>query len=221
VVLPPSAVQWAGETTFAGHSIITTTRLFVELLQTVHLMTSDLEMLLTLMGRYLHIVAATLLVGGTLFYEMVVPIAIEDLIEEQKLLVFARARWVFKGIVWTAVVLIVLTGAVNTWDHWPEYARGEYVTATTSRPEVASEPAASRPGWWWAAHASTGVVAVLVALSLTMGSVPPARPIRWMRLNLIVLLLVMFLASATRQARLQAFNNANRGYTPRSGLTER
>ena len=43
-----------------------------------------------------------LLVGGFLFYEMVVPMAIADLKEEAQIAVFARARWVFRWIIWSA-----------------------------------------------------------------------------------------------------------------------
>ncbi len=169
--------------------------------------------LLYLVSRYLHIVCTTLLVGGTLFYEMVVPPAIDELRQEQKLLVFARARWVFKGIVWASVILILLSGVVSTWMHW-----GQYTTVRYEAPEIspgrtmpgvpgsmvsAKIPPAGQPGWWWAAHASTGFIATLIALSLNFGDVPPSKPIRWMRLNLVILLLVIFLATATRQARIE------------------
>ncbi|MGA3067449.1 MAG: hypothetical protein ABSF29_11445 [Tepidisphaeraceae bacterium] len=158
------------------------------------------------LARYLHIVCATALVGGTLFYEMVVPVAIDELRPEQQLIVFARARWVFKWIVWAAAVMIILSGIVYTTEHWKQYASDQYNRPelppgmTTTMPREI--PPGSRPGWWWVAHISTGTIAVLIALSLTTGPVPPARPIRWMRLNLMLLLLVMFLGSTARQARI-------------------
>src|SRR5690349_10783627 len=70
---------------------------------------------------WLHIVCTTLLVGGTLFYELVVPIAIEDLRPEQQLYVFARARWVFRWVVWVSVALLLVSGLVTTWRMWPIY----------------------------------------------------------------------------------------------------
>ncbi|MDP9174686.1 MAG: hypothetical protein M3O30_12585 [Planctomycetota bacterium] len=173
-------------------------------------MNSFLITIVDLLARYLHIVCATTLVGGTLFYEMVVPIAINDLREEQQLLVFARARWVFKWIVWVSAVLILLSGVLSTYKHWKNYTDESYYalqpgvnsnSTLEARQEVS---AAGRAGWWWVAHASTGVMAVIIALSLTIGKAPPSQPIRWMRLNLVLLLLVMFLATATRHTRLQA-----------------
>jgi hypothetical protein len=169
-----------------------------------------LHTIIELVARYLHIVCATLLVGGTLFYEMVVPIAIDELRPEQQLSVFARARWVFKWIVWSSAVVILLSGVVSSHTHWREYTSETYymIQPAGNMPAGSSLPVnispAGRAGWWWVAHASTGVLAVVIALSLTIGNAPPAKPIRWMRLNLMVLLLVMFLATATRHVRLQA-----------------
>jgi len=150
-----------------------------------------LYMLIFLFARYLHIVCATVLIGGTLFYEMVVPPAIDELKQEQQLFIFARARWFFKWIVWVCAATILISGVVSTYGHWAEYNQESVYQL-------------ARPGWWWAAHASCGILAVLISVSLTIGKVPPSQPIRWMRLNLVILLLVMFLATATRQTRLEA-----------------
>jgi hypothetical protein len=152
-----------------------------------------LHTLVYLFARYLHIVCATVLVGGTLFYEMIVPPAIDDLKHEQQLFIFARARWFFKWIVWLCAAVIIVSGAISSFSHWADYNRStEDVSAIV------------RPGWWWAAHFSCGVLALIISVSLTIGKVPPTQPIRWMRLNLIILLLVMFLATVTRQTRLES-----------------
>ncbi len=174
-------------------------------------MNYHLSVVLVLVARYLHIACATILVGGTLFYEMVVPLAIDDLRPEQKMVVFARARWVFRGIVWISVLLILAGGVVTTYVNWPQYMKDTYRTSDINPAIRQGEsdsnsmpiPAGSKPGMWWAAHASAGVIALIIAMGLTMGNVPPTQPIRWMRINLVILLLVMFLATVTRQARMQ------------------
>lgn len=140
--------------------------------------------------RYLHVVCTTLLVGGTLFYEMVVPVAIGELKQETQLLVFGRARWVFRWIVWLCAVVLLLTGFAATYQYWVPY--------TTLG---VTDPPPNRPGWWWAAHAMSGLFAIAISLMLTVGARPPDRPLTWMRFNLMLLLVVMFLASATRHVR--------------------
>ena len=160
----------------------------------------------SLIARYLHIVCATLLVGGTLFYEMVVPVAIADLRPEIQLAIFGRARWFFRQIVWGSALVIILSGIVSAYRHWQIYNQAEQTIewiGPDNNVEYATPPAAAaRPGWWMVAHASVGFMAVFISVSLTIGGSPPDHPIRWMRLNLIVLLIVIFLGSATRQVRL-------------------
>ncbi|MGB7157563.1 MAG: hypothetical protein WBD40_05825 [Tepidisphaeraceae bacterium] len=158
---------------------------------------------LDLISRYLHIACSTVLVGGTLFYEMVVPAAIDELKTEQQLDVFGRARWVFKRLVWTSAILLVLSGAISTRKHWASY-KAEPIPSFSAAPDTPDDAPSvfRRPGWWWAAHVSTGALAVLIAVYLTTVARPPDHPIGWMRLNLVILLIVMFLASATRHARL-------------------
>jgi hypothetical protein len=176
-------------------------------------MPDSLANILDLLSRYVHIVCTTLLVGGTLFYEMVLPAAIADLKEEQQLSVFGRARWMFNGIVWTSVLLLLISGIEATHQQWPDYARAEQGVAVTTQTPV---PAVRRPGWWWVAHLSTGILALLIAVSLTAGKRPPNHPVQWMRLNMVVLLVVIFLGSATRHMRL-VNAEATRGQSQSAG----
>ncbi len=171
-------------------------------------MSDTLIYLLDLFSRYLHIVCTTVLVGGTLFYEMVVPEAVEELKQEQQLDVVGRARWVFKRLVWGAAIILVVSGIISTRKHWASYERGDRAALlsgsaySSSAEDDGSIPAiARRPGWWWAAHASTGLLSVIIALFLTSTRQPPDHPIGWMRLNLVILLVVIFLATITQHVR--------------------
>ncbi len=181
--------------------------------------------LVFLFSRYLHIVCATILVGGTLFYEMVVPAAISDLTPEQQLFVFARARWFSKWIVWLCSATILISGGISSYSHWDDYNRDQVFQAHTTRgdhsqgdysqagPMMQLAPLA-RPGWWWAAHASSGIISVIIALGLTIGKVPPSQPIRWMRLNLVILMVVMFFATVARQTRLESGSPPSQSVEP-------
>lgn len=170
--------------------------------------------LLILISRWVHIVCTTLLVGGTLFYEMVVPVAIDDLKPETQLAVFARARWVFRWIVWLSAALLLLTGAVASKANWTSYTGEAYAPRVFPAPSQGAPvptvtPAAQRSGWWWAAHASCGGLTIIIALFLTFGNRPPDRPVQWMRLNLVLLMIVIFLASATGHVRLAETSRAS------------
>ncbi len=162
-------------------------------------------------NRWLHLVCSTLIVGGTLFFELVLPAAIDELEREQQLYVFARARWVFRRVVWISVVGLLLSGAIETYRMWRTYETDERVVVAAVRSAATQQAAGRRtpdgdgfrPSFWyvsrWAlAHIVLGSVAMGIAALLIIGNRPPADPIKWMRLNLVILLVAIFLGSATR-----------------------
>lgn len=167
--------------------------------------------LIYLISRYFHIVSAGLLVGGTLFYELIVPVAIDELKDAQKLSVFARARWAFRWTVVYSSAGLLLSGAVSSYRNWQAYngtdAQVSDWTWYTAEPHPQHSPHwpvhVEGPGYWWLAHASGGVVAAAIALALVRGRTPPRYPLAWMRINLLVLLVVIFLASTARHVRLR------------------
>ena len=137
-------------------------------------------------NRWLHVVATTLLVGGTLFYEFVLPRAIEDLREEVQLSVLGRVRWVFRRVVVLSVGLLAVTGAVETWRLLPTYRSAAFRVV---------------PPWAWA-HGGLGLLAMAVALRVMNRTRAPRHPLTWMRVNFVVMLIALFLAAVARHLRV-------------------
>jgi hypothetical protein len=129
------------------------------------------------LNRWLHIVSTTLLVGGTLFYEFVIPKAIEDLKAESQLAVLGRVRWIFRRIVLISASLLLLSGIIASWRNWPTY-NGDY--------------GAVKP--WWIIHTALGGLAMVSAVCLTIGDHVPRHPIAWLRVNFVVMLVALFTA---------------------------
>lgn len=153
-----------------------------------------------LLCRYMHLLGGMLLVGGILFYETVVPIAIADLKEESQIAIFARARWVFRWLVWTSVTVMALTGTMLTFWKLGTYIESEFLPQVPMlRHGLGPVPWPLRTGWWWGAHVISAVIAVLVALHMVSGDRPPRHPVGWLRLDLMLLLVVVFFATVTRQ----------------------
>lgn len=146
------------------------------------------------LNRWLHIVSTTLLVGGTLFYEFVIPKAIEDLKSESQMAVLGRVRWVFRRIVVVSAILLIVTGLISSWRNWPTYS-GEYGPV--------------KP--WWVIHVILGVIAIAIAVLLTIGDRLPAHPIAWLRVNFVILLVTIFLSDITVYVRQSVREELGRG----------
>jgi hypothetical protein len=58
------------------------------------------------------------------------------------------------------------------------------------------------PKPWFIAHAVVGLVGMLMALRLVGGRSPMERPVQWMRMTLIFLIVAIFLAAVTRYIHL-------------------
>ena len=160
-----------------------------------------------LLSRFGHIVAVALLLGGTLFYELIVPVAIDELKDPQKLIVFARARWAFRWIVWCSAVVLIASGMISSYRSWYGYTGVEQAVIGTQGAadvniELNSTHLASA-GYFWLAHVITGMLALIIAIVLVRGPTPPRYPLVWMRINIVVLLVTIFLAATARHVRLR------------------
>ena len=143
-------------------------------------------------NRWIHLVASTLIVGGVLFFEFVVPVATADLKPEQQLAVFGRARWVFRKVVWMSVIALLCSGAVSMWRMWRSY-KGDQFNAGGFW--FASGP-------WVAGHIVLALVGVLIAFRITSTRRLHERPVGWMQFLLVILLVCIFAASVARHVRL-------------------
>jgi hypothetical protein len=163
-----------------------------------------------LASRCLHIIATALIVGGTLFYELVVPIAIGELKTEVQMVLFARMRWIFRSVVYLSAATLVLTGLVSVYRNWNvmngDYIRFMVAAAGDQRMyELIRASIFNWPRFWFITHIASGVISLVIAIALVSGGKPPERPLQWMRINLFVLIIAIFLASASRGARQNLF----------------
>jgi hypothetical protein len=173
-------------------------------------MMETLANLFYLVARYLHIVATTLIVGGTLFFELVVPIAVGELKTEVQLNLFARMRWIFRWVDYVSTLTLLLTGAMSLHRNW-NVVNGDFfrfLAANATEQKMYKLVAASVFNWprfWFIAHLLFGFIALVIAVALVHGGKPPERPFQWMRINLVILMIAIFLASTSRGARQNLF----------------
>jgi len=180
-------------------------------------MVDTLTSLTYVASEYVHLVAMALLVGGTVFYLWVVPFAIAELKEESQQIIFARARLVFRRVVFVAVLLLLISGAFMTarsmWTYTGQQAAlfrdiAHLSNPTAPVPYVLEHPSVfEKPALWFSLHVTLAVVCLLIAISLVRGGKPPHAPISWMRLNFFLLMLAILVAIMTRNARRTLFDS--------------
>ena len=135
--------------------------------------------------RWLHIVCTSLLVGGTLFYEFVIPRAISDLKEETQLAVLGRVRWFFRKVVLFSAITLVVTGSLSVYHQWPMY-NGTFHAVMP----------------WLYMHLGLGLLSLIVAVVAMIRTRAPRQPLVWLRINFVILLIVIFIVAVGRHLRL-------------------
>ena len=137
------------------------------------------------LSRWLHIVCTSLLVGGTLFYEFVIPKAIADLKEETQLAVLGRVRWFFRNTVIFSAITLILSGALSMYHQWPLY-NGKYHEVMP----------------WVYLHLALGMLSLVVAVIAMVRTRAPRQPLVWLRVNFVILLIAIFVVALARHLRL-------------------
>ena len=139
---------------------------------------------LIVLSRWLHVVAAVLAIGGLFFMRVILPLGLAQADAASRDAVFLRCRRAYKMTVHPCILILLLTGAFNTWRAWPDYL------LDTKRMHA-----------FWGPHVLLGLVAIVLSLVL----LAPKQPPRWHKtgaaINLGLLLLVVALASTVKYVR--------------------
>jgi peptidoglycan/LPS O-acetylase OafA/YrhL len=90
-------------------------------------------------------------------------------------------------VVWISVAGLMFSGTLSLYRMWETYQQEKFDFVSR----------------WALAHMILGAGAMVVALLLTLGRQPPANPVRWMRLNVVILLVAIFLGSSTHHFQLR------------------
>jgi uncharacterized membrane protein len=148
-------------------------------------------------NRWLHIVCTTLLVGGTLFYEFVIPKAIEDLKEEAQLAVLGRVRWFFRQVVIFSALILALSGSLSLYHQWAMF-HGMFHEVQL----------------WIYLHILIGLLALVVGIAAMARQRASRQPLIWLRINFIILLVVIFVADVGRHMRMSIRDTNEKLHNP-------
>ena len=154
-----------------------------------------MDPVLAVVFRWLHVIFAALVVGGVFYMRVVLPAGIRHLDEQTRGDVFLRCRRVFKMVVHTAILLLVISGIYNSWRLFPQY--------TGLHP-------------LWGTHILLAVIVFGISLWLLMGKQPPASHDKWSMVNLVLLIVLVAVASTLKNVRER--RHAAAGAAPRDAV---
>jgi hypothetical protein len=148
---------------------------------------------LIVLSRWLHIIAAILAIGGLFFMRVILPLGLAQADPASRDAVFLRCRRAYKMTVHPCILLLLVTGAFNTWRAWPDYL------LNTRRMHA-----------FWGPHVVLGLIAIVLSLILLAPKEPPKWHKKGAAINLGILFLVVALGSTVKYVR----DTTLRSYVP-------
>ncbi len=149
-----------------------------------------MDIAIRILSRWLHVIAAVVVVGGVFFMRVILPLAAAELEEAGRGRLIGRCRNVFKRVVHTGILLLTLTGAYNSV---------ALLRAIRANPVLHSHLGLLHG--LWGMHMLCGLAAFVISLIVLAGQAPKPRHRSLTTANLILLLAVILLASALKQVR--------------------
>jgi uncharacterized membrane protein len=145
---------------------------------------------LTILSRWVHVMSAVLAIGSTFFMRVILPRGLAQADAGSREAVFLRCRRLYKMLIHTCALLLILTGAFNSWLNWQDYGLDPKLMQSL-----------------WGTHVLLAAVAIVIAFVLLAGKQPP----RWHKtgasVNLVVLFIVVLLASNLKFVRDQTIKS--------------
>jgi uncharacterized membrane protein len=139
---------------------------------------------LIILFRWLHVTTACVAIGGAFMMRLIVPAGLKDLDPETRRATFLKLRRLFKMVVHTCILLLLISGIYNTIGNWPAY---------NQIPEQAHP--------MWGIHVLLGLAIFAIALYVLAGKEPPASHRGWMLVNLILMAAAIAAAGGVKYVR--------------------
>jgi uncharacterized membrane protein len=139
---------------------------------------------LAILFRWLHIIAACLAVGGFFFMSVIVPFGLRDLDPETRAATYLRLRRIFKMLIHTCILLLLISGIYNSMGNWNAYNQ---------------IPATAQP--LWGTHVLLATLIFAIAIYVLLGKQPRAAHAKWSAVNLLLMALAIAVAGSLKYVR--------------------
>ena len=134
--------------------------------------------------RWLHIIPSAIPIGVLIFKRFVLPSAIRSLPDDQNRVVFLRARRIFKIMLHASILLLIISGVINSIRYYDFYK--------------ATKPLGIA---LWHTHMFLAVIVFVISFWSLAGKAPPASHRAVATVNVILLLLLVAVSSSLSYVR--------------------
>jgi len=135
-------------------------------------------------SRWLHVMAACLAIGGAFFLRFLLPAGTAALPAEEREGVLLRCRRVFKIVVHSSILFLILSGSYNAWKNFKWYS--------TNPPLMHG---------LFGFHLILALLIFGISLWLLAGRELKRNHRTWMKVNLVLMFLAVAAASSLKWAR--------------------
>jgi uncharacterized membrane protein len=143
-----------------------------------------MDAVLIVILRWLHIIPAAIAIGGLIFLRFVLPAASRSLPDDQQREVFLRARRIFKIMLHASILLLIISGVINSIRYYDFYK--------------ATKPLGIA---LWHTHMFLAVIVFVISFWSLAGKAPPASHRAVATVNVILLLLLVGVSSTLSHVR--------------------
>jgi len=143
-----------------------------------------MHIFLTILFRWLHIAAACVAIGGVFFMRVLTPYGLRTLDPEPRQTAFLRLRRIFKMVIHTCILLLLVSGIYNSYLNWDVYNQ---------------IPSIAQP--LWGTHVLLALCIFCIAIYVLMGARPPKKHEMWMGIELALMVLLLAVAATLKYAR--------------------
>lgn len=147
-------------------------------------MIADASWTYVILLRWVHVVCAGLLIGGTFFLAFLLPAKKASPDEQPVESLYIRGRRGFKMLVHTCVLLLLISGIYNFYGNRRIY---------DLNPRLAQSV--------FGTHALLGIIIFAILLVVLARKAPGARERTWLRVTVILLFLTVLVASSLKYVR--------------------
>jgi uncharacterized membrane protein len=145
---------------------------------------SLVQPILIILFRWIHVTTACVAVGGVFFLRVVFPIALKSLNADAAHTMLLRTRRIFKMVIHTCILLLLVSGTYNACINWPKYDAMGPVGHSL-----------------FGTHLLLALIVFGIALWLLIGPEPRKDHLQWLMITLILMFLTIAAASVLKYAR--------------------